>query len=191
MFDTLYNYLPKGNRKGELGKTVHLFAFRTPRKRQIIVEIHEHDSQPIAIVKFFDKAHRLSEKRFSLMNKRFKLNEDEKIELEKDAREAAPIIRTAIQIMLDFYKRNPFLSFAFMGAPDEDGNADNNKRFRVYSGVMKRLFSDVEFEHLQRQDRSSYILLNRSYCYKQPHAAGEIFKLLETAYPDEFDLSKE
>lgn len=174
MFDTSYDYLLKGKRKGELDKTVHLFTFRTTRNRQIIVEMHEHAAHPVVIVKFFDKAHRLSLNRFSLMS---------------SSSEAPRIIRTAIQVMLDFHQQNPFLSFAFMGAPDANGNLDNNKRFRVYKGVMQRLFSDLEFEHLQNPKRSLYILLNRNYCYRQPEAPGEIFKLLKTAYPDEWDTN--
>lgn len=172
MFETFYPYIPKGKREGELNKTIHLFSFKTPRNRQINVEIHEHLVHPIAIIKFYDKAHRLSPRRFSIMSK---------------SGEAPQIIRTAIQIMLDFIKKNPYLSFAFAGAPDDDGNLIDNKRFRVYKGVMKRLFSDLEFEHLQNRDRSLYILLNRHYCQGNSEAAREIFKMLETAYPEEWD----
>ena len=88
--------------------------------------------------------------------------------------------------MLDFIIQNPYISFAFAGAPDRDGNMNNNKRFRVYRGVMQRLISDLDFEHLQRPDRSLYILLNRNYCYQQPEAAGAIFDVLKNAYPEEW-----
>jgi hypothetical protein len=174
MFDTSYPYSLKGKQRskaGELGAVVHLFAFRTPQKRCIIVEIHLFDAQPIAIVKFFDKAHRLSPKRFSLLS---------------STNEAAPIIRTAVNVMLSFYKDDPYISFAFMGAPDANGNIQKSKRFRVYAGMMKRLFSDLEFRHLQREDRSLYILLNRNYCDNKSDASKDIFDLLSMAYPDEW-----
>lgn len=171
MFDSFYPYLLKSKRKGEHDETVHLFSFTTKKQRQIIVEMYEHSVHPVAIIKFFDKAHRLSKKRFSLMS---------------SSEEAPKIIRTAIQVMVDFYKLNPYLTFAFAGAPDVDGNLNNNKRFRVYKGVMNRLFSDLEFEHLQMQERSLYILLNRNYCHEKPEVATEIFNLIATCYPDEW-----
>jgi F0F1-type ATP synthase assembly protein I len=73
----------------------------TPKNRCIVVEIHVFDRYPIAIAKFFDKAHRFSSNRYSLFS---------------SSGEAAQIIRTAIEIMLSFYHLNRLMSFAFMGA---------------------------------------------------------------------------
>jgi hypothetical protein len=175
MFERKYSYSLRTKKKeqvGELTRIVHLFRFTTSSNRKIITEAHLFDEHPLVVIKFFDKNHRLSSNRFSLMS---------------SSNEASAIIRTVIEIMLDFHRKNPYISFAFMGAPDSDGNLNNNKRFRIYKGIMSRLFSNVSFEHLQLEVKSLYILLNRDYCNNKQECSQGIFDLLAMSYPDEWD----
>ncbi|MCC6413495.1 MAG: hypothetical protein IT270_17685 [Saprospiraceae bacterium] len=169
MFDRIYAYRKADKQRGVTGETVHLFVFRTTKRRCIIFEAHEFSTCPLMVVKFFDKAHKLSDKRFSLLN---------------GSNEAGSIIRTALEIMLELYKSNPFLSFAFMGAPDEDGDLRETRRFRIYREMLKRLFSDLDFQHIQQKEKSLYVLLNRNYCGTQPERQNDIFSTLANHYPE-------
>lgn len=169
MFDKVYPFRIVNHQRGEAGTTTHLFVFRTPKGRDIIFEAHLHDACPLAVVKFYDKAHRLSKHRFSLMN---------------GSHEAATSIRTAIEIMLHLYHKNPYLSFAFMGAPDLKGNKIETRRFRIYRDLLVRLFSEQEFLHLMDPNRSLYVMSNRAFCESKAGNQEIIFQTLTSTYPE-------
>ncbi len=83
MFDKFFPFRLADKKSSSAGFKVHLFVFRTPKKRTIIFEAQLHERCPLAVIKFYDKAHRLSDNPFSLMN---------------GSHEAAPTIRTAVEI---------------------------------------------------------------------------------------------
>ena len=172
MFDKFFSFRLADKKSNAAGFTVHLFVFRTPRKRAIIFEAHLHERCPLAVVKFYDKAHRLSDNPFSLMS---------------GSHEAAPTIRTAVEIMLYLVRENPLLSFAFIGAADPDGDTKETRRFRIYRGMLYRLFSEQYFQHLQMPGNSLYILLNRVYIDTNPGGQEVIFATLQDIYPEYTD----
>lgn len=173
MFDKVYPFRKVNDQRGEVGTTTHLFVFTTPKGRDIIFEAHVHDSCPLAVVKFYDKAHRLSKNRFNLMN---------------GSHEAATSIRTAIEIMLHLYETNPYLSFAFMGAADLETSNVETRRFRIYRDVLVRLFSEQEFQHVMNPRKSLYIMCNRAYCESKEDGQATLFQTLSSTYPEMKDL---
>lgn len=64
--------------------------------------------------------------------------------------------------MLYFYRKNPFATFAFMGANSIfELNRKNTRRFKIYRQIMENLFSVITFNHLIYEDESAYVLLNK------------------------------
>jgi hypothetical protein len=186
MFDKQFDFIYKMNtieKKGEQDVKVHLLTFRTSKNQTIIVEVHEHKEESLYILKFFDKNHRLSDHKYSLLTAHG---------------ETSAILNTNIAIMQYFYAKNPFASFAFMGAPTTKEIAQNKqlnyhlghntKRFRLYSRVMSLFFNPARFLHVQNTACSGYLVANRDYLYPDNEAKLEkIIQKLKTCYPDEID----
>ena len=186
MFDKSFDFQYKTNKMERIGESdvkVHLLTFRTFSNRVIIVIVHEHQEHCLYVIKFFDKNHRLSDNKFSLLT--------------ADG-EASTIINTNIAIMQYFYKKNPYASFAFMGAPTQkeiQANiqncrhvAYNNKRFKLYRRIMSLFFNPARFLHVQNMRCSAYLIANRDYLYpKNDSMLKKIIQRLKTSYPDEIE----
>lgn len=177
MFDYVYSYNFAGKEKGEDGSYVaHLFRFKTRQNRTIIFRAEVFDDpHPIVVVKFFDKAHRLSEKRYSLLT---------------NTGGFGSIVWTCINIMFkDLVDGNPYRSFAFIGAPKpkevEQKKMANTHRFRLYANLMKRKFTPLRYQHTIMETCSCYLILNRDYCEDKPAAMAEMLEALKKTYPNE------
>ena len=186
MFDKCFEFQYKTNKIERIGESdvkVHLLTFRTSKNRVIIVNVHEHQEHSLYVLKFFDKNHRLSDNRFSLLT--------------ADG-EASAIINTNIAIMQYFYKQNPYASFAFMGAPTKEEietNIQNNhhsayitKRFKLYRRVMSIFFNPARFLHVQNIQCSAYLMANRDFLYPNHESMlKKIIQRLKASYPDEIE----
>ena len=155
MFDKGYKFHCIDNQMVNDGflVSVHKYNFRTKRRRYIaVVERYQDD---IYVIKYHAEFHSKSKSKYS-----FVFN-DEK---------PAPIIRTCIDIMLDFYSKNPSASFGFMGAASSnkkkkkkkisEGKA-NTQRFRIYRRTMVNFFGDKAFSHYMNKRFSAYLMINR------------------------------
>jgi hypothetical protein len=126
----------------------------------------------IFVIKFYPNSHRNSPDKYNVL---------------LDDYDASRVIRTAIDIMLDFLKHYPNASFGFI-APNSIRDKYKeilyyNKRFRVYSRLMANFFSTDLFSHIESEDNSAYLLINRC------HADIDIFtdkalKMFIRNYPD-------
>lgn len=172
MFDTSYKYELCGKKKMD-DIVTHLFRFKIER-RTILVEVEYFIEHPIALIKFYDKVHRNSENRFNLLTQKGKFQ---------------PILRTCLNIMIDLYRENPYISFGFAGAQTpierKEGKKVGTIRFRLYTYAIQQLFSNTAFLHLSVESCSHYFLINRDYCENKPLHQGEIMALIRKAYPDE------
>ncbi len=183
MFDKSFPFRVTGHKIETIdGNDVklHLLVFRTSKHRTIIVQVYEHDHY-MYVLKFFDKNHKYSERKYSLLN--------------SDG-EASRIINTCINIMLSFYEKNAYASFAFMGAPTEKEllinknagrhGAYNTKRFRLYRLIMSNFFHPVRFLHIQNTGCSVYMVVNRDYLHPNPdEKITQIIQTLKKYYSDE------
>lgn len=67
-------------------------------------------------------------------------------------------------------EKYPNASFAVNGAESMDMESDkvesrsNNQRFRIYKKIALNLFGRKKFEHIEYENVSSYILVNRNSC---------------------------
>lgn len=169
-----YTFVKVGSRMecdGDLCFRRHIFHFKSRKHQIYLVYIDEFDTYNLCIVKFFLKAHRLSEKKFQLMT---------------GNNEAASLITTCIAIMWKFYKANPYRSFGFIGMNSEGEATDTTKRFQLYSKVMSRKFNPMEFKHLVYSRKSAYLMLNVHAVETNPKLLDDIETFFDKHYEDLF-----
>ena len=139
----------KAEKDGATSFIRHTYTFKSPKSNQTyIVEVDEFSDFLLYVVKFYLKNHRLSKNKFKLQT---------------GLNEASRGIGTCVNIMVELYQKNPFRSFAFIGAASESENKNNTKRFRLYKKVMEAVFTPTTFDHFQHPKSSAYMMLNRAY----------------------------
>ena len=162
-------YSPQGKDKRAVVPT-DLYSFKCTLNIHYILEV-EHHPFDIYIIKFFQKNHRHSKKRYALLNtskflKRNKTN---------GAKNFLIILNTILKVIIDIYSRNKNASFGFIGAPTEheldpkinqnninsDGTVIRTKRFNTYGIYVKRYFSPDQFEHIELETSSGYLIKSK------------------------------
>lgn len=170
MFDTSYEFDYKNHKiikNGEFMFKEHKLTFRCKHGLQYIVNVEEYiiSNHPLFVIKFHLKSHSDSTKKYNLLTGKF---------------DAPSLIRTCVNIMIDFYEGDNMASFGFIGANTEGEKREETKRFRIYRKVMENFFSPLKFEHKVYQKESAYILLNRAATTQTPHfllAIETLFKI--------------
>lgn len=165
MFNNKLDYHASGKTKN-FDVSVDLYTFKCMFNQQYIVEV-EHHRNNIFVIKYFQKNHKDSKMRYSLMNGETLWKKPE------NAMNFFAILNTVTQIMLDIYFDIKNASYAFMGAPtkfeisyknksniNEDGTIAKTKRYNIYSLYVKRYFSPTLFEHIEIETSSCYLLRN-------------------------------
>jgi hypothetical protein len=122
-------------------------------------------------VKFYQKNHRLSPKKYQILSNTF---------------EARRIIYTCMNIMFLLYKENPRASFGFIGANCENESQENTKRYRVYNKIVATQVSENIFKHVENMGKSAYMLINRDELKEYPDLVEEIERTFQELY-DYFD----
>jgi hypothetical protein len=130
---------------------LHLFNFKstkggTKKGKRYVVQVEEYPYNTYAI-KFYPKSLENSRNKYRVLMNDF---------------DAPRIIRTCVQIMVDFYQRDPLASFAFTGTRTEKEETDENTiKYRVYKQVMVNFFPPSKFTHAENNKYSAYMLINR------------------------------
>ena len=159
-------YTPVGRDQNN-GVKVDLYSFKCLFNQHYIVEV-EHHKNSIFIIKYFQKNHKDSKHRYTLLNGATLWEKPE------NAENFLTILNTVTQIMLDTYYKKTNASFGFMGAPtkreksahlnkeniNEDGTVSNTKRYNLYGLYVRRYFSPSQFEHIEINSSSCYLLRN-------------------------------
>lgn len=161
-----FDFTHKGKKKAD--KIVEdIFTFKCGFNISYIVEVENHNLN-IYIVKFFQKNHRHSDSRYSLVNSKKFL----KRHGSSGVKNFLKILNTILCIVVEIYKRDNKAAFGFMGAPtsleldpvksfkkiNEDGTVAKTKRFNTYSIYVKRYFAPDKFEHIEIESSSCYML---------------------------------
>ena len=125
----------------------------------------------VHVLKFYLKNHRLSHKKYNLLT---------------NLHDPLSVIGTCVEIMLYFYAKNPFASFAFIGANSlAEHTIKNTKRFRIYRRLMENSFSPFTFNHRTYEDKSAYVLLNKD------NTEQNILEKVEKVFADCYLTNKE
>lgn len=127
------------------------FRFTKSHKRYIVeVEGFEHEFYGI---KFYWKGVEKSKNRYSLLTNDY---------------EPRTIIRSCIEVMLEYYRKNPLVSFWFVAAPDLERDikgkkldpAAGSRRFRFYQRMMINLFGPKTFYQASDTTNTIYLMIN-------------------------------
>ncbi|ARN78142.1 hypothetical protein BST97_09105 [Nonlabens spongiae] len=146
-----------------------IYTFKCSLNISYIVEVEYHYNY-ICILKFYQKNHRNSKHRYSLLNSRRFLERHKT----SGTKNFLMILNTIIEISIGIFKKNDLFSFGFIGAPTKieleensnktinpDGTVESTKRFNTYSIYVKRYFSPDRFEHIEIVSSSSYLIKSR------------------------------
>jgi hypothetical protein len=172
MFDSFYKFRYCNHiniKKGQYNVREHILTFSCKKNNQYIVHVEEYPHF-IYVIKFHLKSHRLSEKKYNLQT---------------NLHDPLTVIGTCVEIMLYFYKLNPFASFAFIGANSlGEGSIKNTRRFKVYRRIMENAFSPFTFNHLIYENESAYVLLNKD------NIEDNLFEKVEEIFNDCYLIDK-
>lgn len=122
-------------------------------------------------VKFYQKNHRLSKDKYRILSNTF---------------EPRRIVNTCINIMLSVYESDKNASFGFIGSNSIGEGIRFTKRFRFYSRMMATYFGTEIFLHKENIEKSTYMLINKSFLSENPNLISDIESFFLERY-DYFD----
>lgn len=161
----------------EQGGSYHLsvqtfqYRFKSARSNHTYIVRAEQFPEHTYCLKFYDKAHRHSDNKFSLLTNTF---------------EPRTIFYTLYHIMLDVLQRDPSASFFFIGAADEyDEIGTATRRYRIYRRFTSSIVGENLFEHFRVNDTSLYILVNKNAVVEPEALAKQITAEVRSAFANE------
>lgn len=134
-------------------RIIDLWTFRSIKSgKRYIVEVEEFEKDFYGL-KFYWKGVEKSKDRYSLLTNDF---------------EPRIIVRSCVEVMLEYFRRNPLISFGFVAAPDlendiEGKNVDSSagsRRFRFYQRMMVNLFGPKTFYQVSDTTNTIYLMIN-------------------------------
>ncbi|MBD5364967.1 MAG: hypothetical protein HDR79_08495 [Bacteroides sp.] len=157
-----------------------IWAFKSSRsKKRYIVEVEGYEHEFYGL-KFYWKGVEKSKNRYSLLTNDY---------------EPRRIIRSCIEIMLDYFRRNEFSSFGFIAAPDlakdivDKPVPNGNRRFGFYKKLMLRLFGDNVFLHCADISNKFYLMVNRKQLNSGKITLNKIEQRINETYMGEFTIN--
>lgn len=174
MIEEAYPFLFIQNMRDQQGVAlgIRLYRFKSAKsKLTYIVRVEEYP-QHVYAIKFYLKNHRNSPNKYRLMT---------------NTNEPRRIINTCVNVMLSIYEEDPKASFGFIGSNgiDEDTYCCT-KRYRIYTKLMARYFSNEKFKHLENKGKSTYIMLNKAALQQNPNMIDDMREFFSRNY-DYFD----
>lgn len=160
-------------------RIIDLWTFRsTKSSKRYIVEVEGFENEFYGI-KFYWKGVEKSKDRYSLLTNDF---------------EPRTIIRSCIEIMLEYYRKNPIVSFGFVAAPDleKDLKGKNievesgSRRFKFYQRMMVNLFGPETFFQASDTTNTIYLMINMKQLASGAVSIKDIEKRLNQIYSDEY-----
>lgn len=135
-------------------RILDLWSFKsTKSNKRYIVEVEGFDKAFYGI-KFYWKGVEQSKNRYSILTSDY---------------EPRVIVRSCIEVMLQYYHKNPHVSFGFVAAPDLEKDIQGKKlnpstgsrRFRFYQRMMINLFGPSTFLQAADTSHTIYLMINK------------------------------
>jgi hypothetical protein len=161
-----FRYIQKNTFNGGDLAAVHILTFRARYGTRYVVNVEEY-ANGVFVLKFYLQNLAGNENKFKKLTRVF---------------DAGAVLSTCVEIVKSFFQKNPFASFAFVGAWAENEGRGNSKRFRIYKRVVISLISEINFEHHSYPDQSAYLLLNRIAAVNDPDLHLKIEKMFRGLY---------
>ena len=172
-------------RSGDLSslRITDLWTFRSLKSnKRYIVEVEGFENEFYGI-KFYWKGVEKSKERYSLLTNDY---------------EPRTIVRSCIEIMLDYYRKNPLVSFGFVAAPDLEKDIKGkhldphkgNRRFLFYQRMMINLFGPETFSQLSDTENRIYLMVNNRQLSTGLISIRQLEKRLNQLYEGDFSISE-
>lgn len=136
-------------------RIIDLWTFKsTKTNKRYIVEVEGFENEFLGL-KFYWKGVEKSKNRYSLLTNDY---------------EPRRIVRSCIEVMLEYYRRNHLISFGFVAAPDLGKDVEGkridkshgSRRFKFYQRMMVNLFGPETFSQISDTTNTIYLLVNRT-----------------------------
>lgn len=163
-------------------RIVDLWTFRsTKTNKRYIVEVEGFENEFYGL-KFYWKGVEKSKDRYSLLTNDY---------------EPRTIVRSCIEVMLEYYRRNRLVSFGFVAAPDLDKDIEGkridkesgSRRFRFYQRMMINLFGPKTFYQVSDTTNTIYLLINRVKLSNKTVTIKDIEQKLNQTYLGEYIIN--
>lgn len=164
-------------------RIIDLWTFRSVKSnKRYIVEVEGFENEFYGI-KFYWKGVEKSKDRYSLLTNDF---------------EPRTIIRSCIEVMLEYYRKNPLVSFGFVAARDLEKDLKGKKvevqsgsrRFKFYQRMMVNLFGPETFYQASDTTNTIYLMINRKQLSSGAVSIKDIEKLLNQTYKEEYVIDE-
>lgn len=160
-------------------RIIDLWSFKSIKSnKRYIVEVEGFENEFYGI-KFFWKGVEKSVNRYSMLTNDY---------------EPRTIVRTCIEVMLEYYRKNPFVSFGFVAAPDLEKDIygknlnlkEGSRRFRFYKRMMLNLFGPNTFLQAADTTNTIYLMINKKKLDAREVTIGDVEKILNQTYKGDY-----
>lgn len=162
-------------------RIIDLWTFRSLKSnKRYIVEVEGFEKYFLGL-KVYWKGVEKSKNRYSLLTNDF---------------EPRIIVRTCIEVMLNYYRRNDCVSFGFVAAPDlaEDiiGKrviaTNGSRRFQFYKRMMLNLFGPQTFFQAADETKTIYLMINMKQLSTGAISISDIEEKLNQTYTGDYHI---
>ncbi len=160
-------------------RIVDLWTFKsTKTNKRYIVEVEGFENEFYGL-KFYWKGVEKSKDRYSLLTNDY---------------EPRTIVRSCIEVMLEYYRKNRLVSFGFVAAPDLDKDmkgkrvdkVSGSRRFKFYQRMMVNLFGPETFYQVSDTTKTIYLLVNMIQLSKKTVTIKDIERKINQTYRGEY-----
>lgn len=164
-------------------RIIDLWTFRSLKSnKRYIVEVEGFENDFLGL-KFYWKGVEKSKYRYSLLTNDY---------------EPRTIIRSCIEVMLEYYRKNKLVSFGFVAAPDLEKDikgknideANGSRRFRFYQRLMINLFGPETFYQASDTTNTIYLMINMTQLSQGIITIKDIEQKLNQTYEGEFIINE-
>lgn len=163
-------------------RIVDLWTFKsTKTNKRYIVEVEGFENEFYGL-KFYWKGVEKSKDRYSLLTNDY---------------EPRTIVRSCIEVMLEYYRKNRLVSFGFVAAPDLDKDIkgkridkeSGSRRFKFYQRMMTNLFGPETFYQVSDTTNTIYLLVNMAQLSNKAITIKDIEQKLNQTYLGEYVIN--
>lgn len=164
-------------------RIIDLWTFRSLKSnKRYIVEVEGFENDFLGL-KFYWKGVEKSKYRYSLLTNDY---------------EPRTIIRSCIEVMLEYYRKNKLVSFGFVAAPDLEKDikgknideANGSRRFRFYQRLMINLFGPETFYQASDTTNTIYLMINMTQLSQGIITIKDIEQKLNQTYEGNFIINE-
>lgn len=161
-------------------RIIDIWTFRSLKSnKRYIIEVEGFENEFWGL-KFYWKGVEKSKNRYSLLTNDY---------------EPRTIVRSCVEVMLEYYRKNRLASFGFVAAPDLEGDVkgrkmqEGSRRFRFYQRMMINLFGPETFCQIADTTSTIYLLVNKVQLSTGAVTIRDIERRINQTYMGEYVIN--